>query len=428
MATATETYTYKPGDKPIDGFTIKRPIGMGGFGEVYLATTDAGKEVALKLVLRRLDIEERGVRHCMNQKHENLLEIYDLKTGRSGDRWIVMEYARGGSLADVIQQCADGMTPEQVLSWLRPICRAVDFLHERGITHRDLKPANIFLHSGVVKLGDYGLAKCMSPSKRSGHSQLVGTYLYMAPEIAQGRTYGREVDVYSVGVLLYEMFTGRPPFEGEEAVVMMKHLTEKPHLSDSRIPPKYQNMIARACAKDPAQRWNSLAEMLQATERRLPESLTRSTYRAITGALPAPRTLTRETALGMALGLFAGAGFGLVYSIVVLLVGAALGPFGIAVAFTLFGMLCGKILSDCIWDKREAPWSQAGVVGGCALISFLVSGFCLRFIPVYALGPGLFAESAIIWMLASGLIGIFLGGLVAATDAVGGDSTSRRGG
>src|SRR5688572_13396586 len=97
-------FTYPSGSRPLDGYTIKRGVGRGGFGEVYYAVSDAGKEVALKLIRRNLDVELRGVTHCLNLKHPNLVALYDIKTDENDDRWVVMEYVSGESLEDAINR------------------------------------------------------------------------------------------------------------------------------------------------------------------------------------------------------------------------------------------------------------------------------------------------------------------------------------
>jgi hypothetical protein len=133
-------------------------------------------------------------------------------------------------------------------------------LHDHGIVHRDLKPGNIFSDEGTVKIGDYGLAKFISCSRRSGQTESVGTVHYMAPEIANGR-YGREIDTYALGIILFEMLTGRVPFEGESVgEVLMKHLTAEPDLSALAEP--YRDIVRRALAKDPEVRLNSVGEMM----------------------------------------------------------------------------------------------------------------------------------------------------------------------
>lgn len=251
-------FTYSSGDRPLDGYTIKRGIGRGGFGEVYYAESDGGKEVALKLVRRNLEIELRGVGHCLNLKHQNLLSLFDVRTDSLGDRWIVMEYVGGLSLEDVVAQHPQGMPPAEALRWFHGMAGGVASLHDHGIVHRDLKPGNTFSDDGVVKIGDYGLSKFISCSRRSGQTESIGTVHYMAPEVANGR-YGKEIDIYALGVMLYEMLTGDVPFGGESVgEVLMKHLTAEPDLQKLAEP--YRTVIARALAKDPANRFASVRE------------------------------------------------------------------------------------------------------------------------------------------------------------------------
>ncbi|MEM6330115.1 MAG: serine/threonine-protein kinase [Planctomycetota bacterium] len=263
-------FLYGSGDRPLDGYTIKRGVGRGGFGEVYFAESDAGKEVAMKLIRRNLDVELRGVRHCLNLKHPNLIALYDIRTDASGDDWVIMEYVSGpgagaSSLEDVLHTYPQGMPADQAVGWLRGIAAGVSHLHDNGIVHRDLKPGNIFLDGdpqsgGVVKIGDYGLSKFISCSRRSGQTESVGTVHYMAPEIANGR-YGREIDTYALGIILYEMLTGRVPFEGESiGEVLMKHLTAEPDLE--RLEEPYREIVRRALAKDPEVRLRSVGEMM----------------------------------------------------------------------------------------------------------------------------------------------------------------------
>src|SRR5262247_664581 len=108
-------FAYASGSRPLPGYTIKRGIGRGGFGEVYFATSDAGKEVALKLIRRNLDVELRGVTQCLNLKHPNLIALYDIKTDEMGDQWVVMEYVSGESLEDVIDRNPNGIPADQML-------------------------------------------------------------------------------------------------------------------------------------------------------------------------------------------------------------------------------------------------------------------------------------------------------------------------
>jgi hypothetical protein len=253
-------FTYPSGARPLDGYTIKRGVGRGGFGEVYFATSDAGKEVALKLIRRNLEVELRGVTQCLNLKHPNLVGVYDIRSDGLDDQWVIMEYVSGESLEDAIARHPGGMPIDQVLGWMRGICAGVAYLHDHGIVHRDLKPGNIFLDEGTVKIGDYGLAKFISCSRRSGQTESVGTVHYMAPEIANGR-YGREIDTYALGIILFEMLTGTVPFEGESVgEVLMKHLTAEPDLA--RLAEPYRTIVARALAKDPESRLKTVNDLV----------------------------------------------------------------------------------------------------------------------------------------------------------------------
>src|SRR5262245_33734808 len=133
QAQSKHRYTFGSGARPLDGYTIKRAIGRGGFGEVYYATSDSGKEVALKLILRNLDVERRGVVQCMNLKCPNLLAIHDLKTNDAGDTFVVMEYVAGPSLANVLAQHPGGMPLHEVRAWLKGLVEGVAYLHDHGI-------------------------------------------------------------------------------------------------------------------------------------------------------------------------------------------------------------------------------------------------------------------------------------------------------
>ncbi|HUG91383.1 MAG TPA: serine/threonine-protein kinase [Planctomycetaceae bacterium] len=253
-------FQFKPGDTLLDGYTVEKPLGHGGFGEVYHARSAAGKDVALKLIQRFLEVELRGVGHCLNLKHPHLVTIYDVRPDSDGRQWIVMEYVAGEGLSQAIKQHPDGMPVEEALRWFEPICQAVEHLHQSGIVHRDLKPGNIFDDRGTVKVGDYGLAKFITASKRSAQTQSVGTLHYMAPEVGSGR-YGREVDVYAVGVILYEMLTGHVPFDGETpAEILMKHLTSPPDLD--KLPVAFRGVVARMLAKNPNDRYGSVVSAL----------------------------------------------------------------------------------------------------------------------------------------------------------------------
>ncbi len=255
-------FAYATGSRPLNGYTIKRGVGVGGFGDVYFAISDAGKEVALKRVQRSMDVEVRGVSQCLNLKHVNLISLFDIKYDDEGQAWVVMEYVTGESLKDVIDRNPNGMPLAEVEDWFGQIASGVAYLHDHGIVHRDLKPGNIFFDEDIVKIGDYGLSKYISCSRRSGQTESVGTFHYMAPEIGKG-VYGKEIDVYALGIMLYEMLSGTVPFEGESSQeIIMKHLTAEPNVD--AVAERFRPVIRKALYKDPEQRFSSVTEMLRA--------------------------------------------------------------------------------------------------------------------------------------------------------------------
>ena len=251
-------FTHPPESRPLDGYTIKRAVHRGGFGEVYYGLSDGGKEVALKLLHAHCEVELRGAKACLNLNHPNLVTIFDIKRDRGGDWWVLMEYAGGPRLADVLED-RGALPVEEIEHWLRGMTAGLTFLHDRGLIHRDLKPANIFAEGGTVKVGDVGLSKFVSESRASAHTRSVGTVYYMAPEVSRGR-YGRGVDVYALAVMLFEMYTGKVPFDGETpAEILMKHLSAPPDLSP--LPTNLRPVFARALHKDPEHRTRSAAEL-----------------------------------------------------------------------------------------------------------------------------------------------------------------------
>src|SRR5262249_35042510 len=158
-----------------DGYTLKRGVGKGGFGEVYFGVSDGGKEVALKLLQGNAAVELRGVAQCLNLKHPNLVDLYDLKTDASGDPWVIMEYVGGETLNVVLCRHPNGLDRNLAGQWFLALAAGVGHLHDHGIVHRDLKPGNIFLEDGRLKVGDYGLCKFIGGADATRQSQSVGT-------------------------------------------------------------------------------------------------------------------------------------------------------------------------------------------------------------------------------------------------------------
>lgn len=256
-----DAYQYKYGDRPLEGYTIQRAAGRGGFGEVYYAVSDSGRQVALKVIQSHEQIELRGISQCMNLKSPHLVTVFDVKYNDQGRPFVIMEYVSGPALSDLLKESPGGLGTQKAAFFLREIAKGLSYLHECGIVHRDLKPSNIFYENGYVKIGDYGLTKAISASRHVSHTITVGTVHYMAPEIGAGR-YDRSVDIYALGVLLHEMLTGQVPFLGSSpAEILMKHMTAAPQLEHIEEP--FRRVIRKALAKDPDERYQTVQQMVE---------------------------------------------------------------------------------------------------------------------------------------------------------------------
>ena len=276
-------FTYRSGQRPLDGYQIKRGVGAGGFGEVYLAVSDGGKEVALKLLKGHTEIELRGVANCLNLKHPNLVHVYDLRSDDHGDKWLVMEYVSGESLSQVINRHPNGLPVNLAKEWFLNLARAVGYLHDHGVVHRDIKPANIFVENGTLKVGDYGLCKSVHSNQRQ--TREVGTVHYMAPEVGSGN-YNKSIDIYACGIVLYELLTGILPFDGEsDAEILMKHLSSPPDVS--KAPPAFRPILMKSLDKNPARRYASMADLARAVEA---ASLPTASPAAVPIVAPVPNT------------------------------------------------------------------------------------------------------------------------------------------
>ncbi len=255
-------FSYAEGDRPLSGYTIDHPVGRGGFGEVYAAHSEGGKEVALKLITEGDLSREMNV---LNLSHPHLVPMFDVRQ-EAGENWIVMEYLSGGTLADLLDANPQGLSEEEVLTIMRGLLEGLDYLHQKNIIHRDLKPGNLLFDAeGRPRIGDYGLSKALTDSQGSRGTREVGSIHYMAPEIFNGKS-GKPSDIYACGILLHELLTGTVPFVGEtQAEIMRKHLMDAPNLEN--LPKAWQPVIETALAKDAQLRYGSAREMLEAIEK-----------------------------------------------------------------------------------------------------------------------------------------------------------------
>ena len=262
-----------------DRYRILREIGRGGMGVVYEAEhTQLGKHVAVKLMLEKYADDTEAVARFKREAlaastigNSHIIDVSHIGRAPDGRPFVVMELLIGAPLAQVIEQTGP-MAHWRAISIMRQVLRAVGAAHAKGIVHRDLKPDNIFLvdqddQPDFVKLLDFGISKMMDGEGAVAHTKLtttgmvMGTPLYMAPEQAMGTAVDHHADIYALGVILYEMLSGRPPFEGATyPVLIAKLLTTDPTPILERVPGLPARLVAavhRALEKDPDKRWAS---------------------------------------------------------------------------------------------------------------------------------------------------------------------------
>src|SRR3954468_11802920 len=258
-------------------YRVKHRIGSGGMADVYCAVDESlGRDVALKLLHRRFaedrEFVERFRREASSAaglQHPNVVGVFD-RGEWDGTSYIAMEHLEGRTLKQLIVEEAP-LDPIRAIDLVVQLLRAVRFAHKRGVIHRDLKPHNAIVDpDGRAKVTDFGIARA-GASDMTQTGSIMGTAQYLSPEQAQGVAVDERSDLYSVGVVLYEMLTGRVPFEGDSAVsIALKQVAEAP-TPPSRLnpatPPELEAVILRALAKDPAQRFQDADEFITVLDR-----------------------------------------------------------------------------------------------------------------------------------------------------------------
>lgn len=269
-------------DTYVDGrYRVLYRVGSGGMADVYCAEDQQlGRKVALKVLYRRFAEDEEFVERFRREassaaglQHPNVVSVYD-RGSFDGTYYIAMEYLEGRSLKQVIQE-ESPMDPARAIDFTIQILRAARFAHKRGIIHRDLKPQNVIVDTDGdpahprAKVTDFGIARA-GASDMTQTGSIMGTAQYLSPEQAQGLPVGPQSDLYSVGIILYELLTGRVPFEGESAVaIALKQVNEvpvPPTYFNAAVTPELEHVDLTALEKDPNARYQDADQFIAALE------------------------------------------------------------------------------------------------------------------------------------------------------------------
>lgn len=263
----------------LDGrYLIEELIGEGGMADVYRGVDVATETpIAVKILKDEYSTSGELVRRFMNEsraigllKHPNIVKVYDVSAAED-IHYIVMELLKGITLKEYIEQRGEPLTYKEVVHFLSQVLRALQHAHDKGIVHRDIKPQNIMiLEDGSVKVMDFGIARLARSEIHTDAEQAIGSVHYISPEQAQGIDTDLRADIYSLGIMLYEMLSGKLPFEADDAVaIAVKQISDvaRPlrELNPS-VPEGLSDITVKAMAKDPAKRYQNALEMLRDVE------------------------------------------------------------------------------------------------------------------------------------------------------------------
>lgn len=262
------------GQKINGRYEIVKILGEGGMANVYLAEdTILGRKVAVKVLRGDLATDEKFVRRFQREalaasslSHPNIVEMYDVGED-DGNFYIVMEYIEGRNLKQLVKK-RGSLTYSEVVDIMLQLTDGLSHAHDAYIIHRDIKPQNILiLDNGLVKITDFGIAMALNGSQLTQTNSVMGSVHYLPPEQASGKGSTIKSDIYSLGILMYELLTGKLPFKGESAVeIALKHMKDplpSLHRELDNVPQSIENIIIRATAKNPKNRYNNAREMYE---------------------------------------------------------------------------------------------------------------------------------------------------------------------
>ena len=260
------------GQKINDRYEIVKSIGEGGMANVYLANdTILDRKVAIKVLRGDLSQDDKFIRRFQrealsvsNLSHPNIVEVYDVGE-EEGNHYIVMEYIEGKTLKQLLKK-RESLTLTEVIDIMTQLTDGISHAHESYIIHRDIKPQNIMIEDdGRIKITDFGIAMALNATQLTQTNSVMGSVHYLPPEQASGKSATIKSDIYSLGIMMYELLTGNVPFKGDNAVeIALKHMKDKiPSIckQDPSIPQSVENIILKATAKNPRNRYDSAKEM-----------------------------------------------------------------------------------------------------------------------------------------------------------------------
>lgn len=293
-------------------YRLTKTLGSGGMADVYLAHDEVlARDVALKILSRRYANDEEFVKRFKKEarsaaalSHPNIVPVYDRGEIEGGTHYITMEYVPGGTLKDRIRK--DGpLPPRQAVALALQVARAIQAAHQSGLIHRDVKPQNILLTKlGDAKVADFGIARAANASTTTSQNLILGTVQYMSPEQARGEPVSPKSDLYSLGVVLYEMLTGELPYNpGHPLKVPVEAANGRlrsPREVDPTIPEGINAVTLRLLDKDPAKRYSEAGELIDDLKRvseDLPPASATTQILERVGTEPSPSTqdLTKPT-------------------------------------------------------------------------------------------------------------------------------------
>ena len=260
------------GQKINNRYEIVKSIGEGGMANVYLANDKIlDRKVAVKVLRGDLSSDDRFIRRFQrealsvsNLSHPNIVEVYDVGE-EDGQYYIVMEYIEGKTLKQLLKK-RESLTLPEVIDIMTQLTDGISHAHESYIIHRDIKPQNIMIEDdGRIKITDFGIAMALNATQLTQTNSVMGSVHYLPPEQASGKAATVKSDIYSLGILMYELLTGTVPFKGDNAVeIALKHMKDKiPSIrkQDPSIPQSVENILLKAAAKNPRNRYDTAKEM-----------------------------------------------------------------------------------------------------------------------------------------------------------------------